>query len=96
MNTAIFPELSTRRGPLFLGSPSLNMFREIDGRIGDLSWIKNWGQGADIFQVVDVARPNGAGQILRMQVVDDFIEPFFDAMLAALNELERVGRRWTC
>ena len=72
------------------------MFREIDGRIGDLLWIKNWGQGADIFQVVDVARPNGAGQILRMQVVDDFIEPFFDAVPAALNELEHVGRRWTC
>ena len=72
------------------------MVREVDGRIEDLSWIKNGGQGADIFQVVDVARPNGAGQILRMQVVDDFTEPFLEAVLAVLNELEHVGRRWTC
>ena len=72
------------------------MVREVDGRIEDFSWIKNGGQGADIFQVVDVARPNGAGQILRMQVVDDFTEPFLEAVLAALNELEHVGWRWTC
>lgn len=72
------------------------MVREVDGRIEDLSWIKNGGQSADIFQVVDVARPNGASQILRMQVVDDFTEPFLEAVLAVLNELEHVGRRWTC
>ena len=79
---------------MFFGSAFLYMAIEVDGRIEDLSWIKNGGQGADIFQVVDVVRATGAGQILRMQVVDDFIESFHEAVLVALDELQHVGRRW--
>jgi len=45
---------------------------------------------------VDVVRATGAGQILRIQVVNDFIESFLEAVLVALDELQHAGRVAPC